>query len=392
MNGTVAMVLAGGRVDSMGVLTAHRSQAAVPFGGMYRIIDFCLTNLSESGVEKVGILSQYRPQSLMDHVGIGRPWDYNGRTRELSFLPPYEGLGAHDWYRGTADAVFQNLHFIERHAPEQVLVLAGDHVYRMNYGPILEFHRRHKADLTLVFKPMDPGRPSRFGIGVVARDGRVTDYQEKPEDPRSDLVSLTIYCFRTEALIARLHENAASGRTFHLYDEVIPRMVAEDRVYGYVFRGGWEYARPLSEWYDLHMRLCEPGGIGVPMDRVRTNLEQQGLGTAPPAFLAASARVRRSLAAPGCVVAGRVSRSVLFPFVRVEPGAEVSESVLLHGCVVRCGAGVFRAVLDKGVEVGEGALVDGTRGLVAIPKGTRIAPAETVTSDSVRSTGAGGSR
>lgn len=372
------MVLAGGRVDSMGVLTAHRSQAAVPFGGMYRIIDFPLTNLSESGVEKVGILSQFRPQSLMDHVGIGRPWDYNGRTRELSFLPPYEGAGAHDWYRGTADAVFQNLHFIERHAPRDVLVIAGDHVYRMDYGPVVDLHRRRKADLTMVFKPMDPGRPSRFGIGVLGKDGLVTDYREKPADPPSDLVSLTIYVFRTEALIARVRENAATGRTFHLYDEVIPTMVAQDRVFGYVYRGGWAYARPLSAWYDLHMRLVSPRGIGIPMDRVRTNLEQQGLGEAPPAFFAPSARARRAFVAPGCFVAGRVEDSVLFPFVRVEEGAVVRQSVILHESVIHRGAIVEHAVLDKQVEVGEGARVQGDTGLFAVGKGERIAPGDEV--------------
>ncbi len=367
------MVLAGGRVDSMGVLTAHRSQAAVPVGGMFRIIDFPLTNLSESGVEKVGILSQFRPQSLMDHVGIGRPWDYNGRTRELSFLPPYEGAKAHDWYRGTADAVFQNLHFIERHAPRDVLVLAGDHVYRMDYGPVIALHRRRRADLTMVFKRMDPGRPSRFGIGVLGAEGRVTDYREKPADPPSDLVSLTIYVFRTEALVARLRENAATGRTFHLYDEVIPRMVAEDRVFGYVFRGGWEYCRPLSAWYDLHMRLLSARGVGVPMDRVRTNLEQQGLGDAPPALFAPGARVCEALIAPGCEVAGRVEKSVLFPGVRVEADAVVRESVVLHGCIIRRGARVERAVLDKHVEVGEGACVQGKAGLATLAKGGRVA-------------------
>lgn len=381
MKDVVAMVLAGGRVDSMGVLTAHRSQAAVPLGGIYRIIDFPLTNLSESGVEKVGILSQFRPQSLMDHVGIGRPWDYNGRTRELSFLPPYEGAGAHDWYRGTADAVFQNLHFIERHAPRDVLVLAGDHVYRMDYGPVLDLHRRRRADLTLVFKRMDPGRPSRFGVGVLGPDGRVSDYREKPPDPPSDLVSLTVYVFRTEALVARLRENAATGRTFHLYDEVIPRMVAQDRVFGFVHRGGWEYARPLQAWYDLHMRLLSPRGVEVPMDRVRTNLEQQGLGEAPPAFFASTARVRRAFVAPGCLVAGRVEDSVLFPFVRVEQGAVVRESVLLHGCVVQRGARVERAVLDKDAVVGEGARVDGGADLVAIGKGEHVAAGHVIGPD-----------
>lgn len=381
MKDVIAMVLAGGRVDSMGVLTAHRSQAAVPVGGMFRIIDFPLTNLSESGVEKVGILSQFKPQSLMDHVGIGRPWDYNGRTRELSFLPPYEGTSAHDWYRGTADAVFQNLHYIARHRPRDVLVLAGDHVYRMDYRPLIAFHRRKKADLTMVFKRMDPGRPSRFGVGVLAQDGRLINYEEKPRDPPSDLVSLTIYVFRAEVLIRRVQENALTGRTFHLYDEVIPRMVGEDRVFGYVFDGPWEYCRPLEAWYDLHMRLVSKPSRCVPMDRVRTNLENQGICEAPPALFELGSRVKCSLVAPGCVVRGTVENSVLFPFVSVEEEAVVRDCVLLHGCVVRRKAKVVHAVLDKHVEVGEGAEVVGERGIVALPKGYRVEPFCAVTSE-----------
>lgn len=372
MKDVLALVLAGGRVDSMGVLTAHRSQAAVPFGGIYRIIDFPLTNLSESGLEKVGILCQFRPKSLMDHVGIGRPWDYNGRTRELSFLPPYEGKEAHDWYKGTADAIYQNLHFLERHNPRDVLVISGDHVYRMDYGPVIEFHRRMKADLTLVFKPMDPGRPSRFGIGVLSSDGRVKDYKEKPQDPPSDLVSLTIYVFRTEALVARVRENARIGKTFHLYDEVIPAMVAEDRVFGFVFTGGWHYVRPLKSWYDLHLRMLDPQGIGVPMDRVRTNLEHQGLGVAPPAFFDFGAIVRHSLVAPGTIIRGHVERSVLFPFVEVEEGAIVRDSVVLHGCIIRRGARIERAILDKGCVVEEGACLEGGEEPLALGKGTNV--------------------
>ncbi|NOZ01736.1 MAG: glucose-1-phosphate adenylyltransferase, partial [Deltaproteobacteria bacterium] len=359
-------------VDSMGVLTGHRSMAAVPFGGMSRVIDFVLTNLSESGVERVGILSQYRPSSLMKHVGIGRHWDYNGRTRELSFLPPFQGTGELDWYRGTADAVQQNLHFIEKHAARDVMILSGDHVYRMDYGPLVDYHRKKNADLTMVFKHMDCGRPSRFGVGVLGDDGRVTGYSEKPEVPESDLASLTIYVFRTEALKARLLENAKIGATFQLYDEVIPRMVAEDRVYGYVFDGGWEYVRPLRAWYDLHLRMVKEGGIGVPMDHVRTNLEDQGLGDAPPAAFTVTADVHGSRVTPGCRVAGKVRSSVLFGWVTVEEGAEVRDSVILNGTHIGKGARVVRSVVDKQCVIGDGACLEGGYDLVALGKYARI--------------------
>jgi len=358
----------------MGVLTAHRSMASVPFGGIFRVVDFALTNLSESGARRVGILSQYRPSSLMDHVGIGRPWDYNGRTRELSFLPPFQGAGELDWYRGTADAAHQNIHYIERHSPKDVMVLSGDHVYRMDYRPIIDEHRRNGADLTMVFKQMDCGNPSRFGVGVLGSDGRVIDYQEKPEDPQSDLASLTIYVFRAEVLKARLKENAEMGRTYQLYDEVIPRMVAGDRVFGHVFEGGWEYVRPLDAWYGVHMRMLRDGGIDVPMGRVLTNLEEQGLGDAPPATFTRGADVRRSRVAPGCRVSGRIESSVLFGRVRIEEGAVVEDSVLLNGAVVKRGARVKRSVVDKRCVIGEEARVEGGDRIVSVGKFGRIGP------------------
>jgi len=369
MKDVIALVLAGGRADAMGVLTSRRSMAAVPFGGLYRVIDFPLTNLSESGIDTVGILSQYRPASLMDHVGIGRPWDYNGRDRELTFLPPYEGTKELDWYRGTADAIFQNLHILRRHQPRDVLVVSGDHVYRMNYGPLIDRHRRTKADVTMAFKRMDVGRPSRFGIGVLGDGGRVTQYVEKPADPPSDLASMTVYCFRTEVLMEAVRRNAEVGTTFHLYNEVIPSVVDGGRVFGYLHRGGWEYLRPLPAWHDAHLRLLTRKGIGVPMDRLMTNVESGGYGDAPPAEFQASADVSRSLVAPGCRVAGKVRRSVLSPWVTVEEGAVVEDSVILNRTTIRAGTRVIRSVLDKDVTVGEGALLCGEDRLVSVGKG-----------------------
>jgi glucose-1-phosphate adenylyltransferase len=374
MNDVMAMVLAGGRVDSMGVLTARRSMASVPFGGLYRVVDFVLTNLSESRIEPVGILSQYRPASLMDHVGIGRPWDYNGRNRELVFLPPYEGTLERDWYRGTADAIHQNLHFLNRFKRRDVLIASGDHAYRMDYRPILDYHRRMDADLTMVFKRMDCGTPSRFGVGVLADDGRVTDYIEKPANPPTNLASLTIYVFRKEILIDSVKRNASTGRTFQLYDEVLPNLVRNGRVFGWIHEGAWEYLRPLSGWYDAHMRMLRPGGLGVPLDRLMTNLEATGVETSPPAFFADGSEIHTSLVAPGARIHGRVVNSVLFPGVRVEAGAVVENSVLLNGVVIEAGARVIGAVLDKGCTIGRDAVLDGGESLVALGKGVRMEP------------------
>ena len=372
MRDLVAMVLAGGRTDALGVLTEKRPQSAIPFGGMFRVIDFVLTNLAESGVEKVGILSQYKPLSLMDHVGIGRPWDYNGRTRELSFLPPYQGSKEIDWYKGTADAVYQNLHFIERHKPKDVLVLSGDHVYRMDYRPLIAMHREMKADLTMVFKPIEVSSPCRFGIGVVGKNGRVLRYFEKPEVPESNLVSLTIYCFRREVLEEQVKENARTGKTFHIYDEIIPQLVQHGKVYGFIFRRGWEYLRPVSAFYDAHMRLLRVRGEKVSMERVRTNLEEEGLAEAPPVYFSSGGVATRSLVAPGSMIFGGVRRSVVFPYVRVEEDTFVAESVVFHRCHIARGARVRRAILDKGCFIGEGAVLDGGDGLIVLGKGVKV--------------------
>lgn len=373
MKDVIALMLAGGKANAMSVLTAKRSMAAVPCLGLYRIIDFPLTNLLESGVSKVGILSQYRPLSLMDHVGIGKPWDYNGRTRQLSFLPPFEAQEAHDWYKGTADAIFQNLHFIQRYKPRDCLVLSGDHVYRMNYGPVLDFHRRNKADLTMVFKEMDVGNPSRFGIGVLGKRNRVISYFEKPNDPPTNLASLTIYIFRTEVLVEAVKRNAEKGKTFHLYDEVIPELVNDGKVFGYVFEGGWEYMRPLAGYYEAHMKMVN-GKLGIDYSRVLTNLEEQKVTEDPPAYFGTSGKIHRSFIGPGARIEGHVRNSVIFPRVVVEKDAIVENSVLLHDVYIGRGAVIRRCVADKKVVIGEGCVVDGETDLVAIAKNVVIPP------------------
>ena len=374
MKDIMALMLVGGQVKELGVLLRRRSKAALPFGGIYRVVDFTLTNLSRSDVPVVGLLSQYRPSSLMDHVGVGRSWDYNQRTRELLFLPPNQGRASSDWYKGTADAVFQNLGVLERFSPQDVLVLSGDHVYTMDYRPLIEFHRAVDADLTMVFKPMDVGRPSRFGIGVLNQAGRVVDYQEKPENPKSNLASLTIYVFRYPVLARRVRENAATGRTFHLYDEVIPRMIAEgDRVFGYVFDGPWKYLRTFQAYHKEHMLLAR--GVSQLMIHdagVITNLEVQGVGDAAPALV--RGKVVNTLLSPGVLCEGDVDNSVLSPWVQVHKGATVQNSVLMAGVVVEGGARVNNAIVDKGVHIGRDAVVDGGEGLAVLGRMSKVSP------------------
>ncbi len=352
MENVVAMVLAGGQPDSMGALTESRSMAAVPFGGLYRIIDFPLTNLNESRVDHVGILTQYRSSSLMDHVGIGRPWEYNGRSRTLVFLPPYEGEGDMSWYRGTAGAIYKNLAFIRRYKARDVLVISGDHAYRMDYRPLIKFHRQSDADVTMAFKPIDGVDLTQFGTCKLDTHGRVIDYREKAVDPCSNLVSMTVYAFKAEVLEDAVSTNAVSGRTCQLYDEVIPALVAKGKVFGYIFRDRWEYLRPVSSWYEAHIKMLEAGRGSVSTCRILTNPDSQGLSDCPPAWVADTGRISGSLIAPGCKISGTVIGSVLSPRVIVEPGATVIDSVILDRCRICSGATVQRTVLDKDCVVG----------------------------------------
>ncbi len=377
MKDVVALILAGGRVEELSVLTQIRAKAAVPFGGQYRIIDFALSSCMRSGIERIGVISLYRPASLIDHVGIGEPWDMTGRGRRVKILPPYQGEGGSGLYRGTADAVWQNRGFFAPYQAEQVLVLSGDHICGLDFRPLFAQHQASGADLTMVVKRMDPalGR-GRFGVAEVDDTGRVTGYQEKPEHPRSDLVSLTIYLFRKEVLLRRLEENQHQGRSLHFADEVIPAMVQRDRVFAYRTDGYWNYARSIEAYLQANLDLLDDSS---PVDlhgwSVRTRRALRGMGDLPPARLLPGADCRGALVANGCLVDGLVERSVLFAGVEIRPGARVVESVLLNDCFVGENARLERAILDKQVKIGAGAKLRGQPGAcVVVGKGVEVPP------------------
>jgi glucose-1-phosphate adenylyltransferase len=352
----IGMVLAGGRVDELLVLTATRPKSAVPVWGMYRVIDFVLSNMMHARVEVVGVLSQYRPYSLMTHLGTGEPWDYLGRARALRILSPFKGAEDSDWYKGTADALYQNLGFIERYSPELVLVAAGDHVYSMDYRPLIRQHLATKADLTIAFKRVPRDQAHRYGTAVLDGEGRVVRYQEKVRNPAGDLASLTVYVFDARVLAERLRQNAQEGTCYQIYSEIIPRMVEEKaRVFGWVFEGYWQYARTLDEYYATNMDMLGEHPPDLAAWRVRTNLAPRAMGDHPPVLFQRAASVRASLICDGAVVDGSVEGSILSPGVIVEQGAAVRGSVILHGCRIEKGAVLDRVILDKQVRVGAGA-------------------------------------
>jgi glucose-1-phosphate adenylyltransferase len=365
MSNLAAFVLAGGRVMETGVLTQRRAKAAVPFAGHYRIIDFAMSNLARSGIDRVGVLSQYRPSSLMDHVATGEPWGLIGRGREVRILSPYQAVNSVEWYQGTADAVYQNLSFLK--GEDHVLIVAGDHIYQMDYGRLLRRHVESGADATMVFKRFPESHCRRFGNGVVGPDGWVTQYVEKPEIPLSDLGSLTIYVFRRAVLEERLIKLFKSTpRHFHIYETVLPELVRQGRVQGVVFDDYWSYARTVDDYYEASMDLVTPdSGLLLDQWEVHTNPEQSGIGVTPPAMVGPGAEVESARLSPGVSVDGRVSNSILSPGVVVAAGAEVVDSVLLHGVQVAAGARVTKAIVDKHVTIGSGAIVGHEEAAVA---------------------------
>ncbi len=356
----MAMVLAGGAFSSLGILAERRAKAAIPFGGMYRIIDFVLSNLMNSDIEHVGILAQYRPASLIDHVGVGMSWDLFGRTRTVKILPPYKGEEASDWYKGTADAVYQNINFIRDFQADEVLVLAGENIYSMNYQNLLQFHREKQADCTLVCNKLPAPNPHRFGIMSLADDGRVLSYHEKPKTISGDYYSAGIYVFNTEFLLKKLVADATRKDSKHSFaDDIIPGMLQrQERFYGYPYQGYWAYCGTVEEYWQANMDLLKDSPeLNLWNWGIRTNLDDRNVGGHQPALIFSSAIVNQSIISSGCKISGTVEHCVLSPGVIVEEGAVVRNSIIFHESIIKKGAVADRIISDKDVVIGEASQV-----------------------------------
>ncbi len=357
----LAMVLAGGRVDELSVLTFYRPKSAVPFGGVYRVIDCSLSNLMNSGIENVGILSQYRSYSLINHIGQGASWDMVGRHRGVTMLPPFQGHSASDWYKGTADAVYQNLDFIDYHRPDLVMILSGDHVYGMDYQPMISYHLKKKADLTAAFVQVAPQEASRFGMGDIADEtragGRLVGYREKAAETGLRWASMTIYVFRPEVLREVIEENA-KGQSHEFGRDIIPGMLGHYNLYGYKHGGYWNYSRKIEEYWQANMdTLGRKPRIPLREWMLRTNLDHQGIRERQPAIVGKNAVLTNTAFYNGCRIEGRVENSVLFPGVKIARGATVRNSVLFFDTKVEEGAFMDRVISDVEVVVGAGTAV-----------------------------------
>ena len=355
MRKTLAMILAGGVGSRLNILVRHRAKPAVPFGGIYRIIDFALSNVMNSDMTRVAVLTQYKPLSLMSHIGDGSAWDLAGRTREVKILPPRTGEEDSDWYKGTADAVRQNLDFIESRPSEQTLILSGDHVYYMDYKEMVRFHRSIGARVTVAMMTVPWEQTSQFGIGILDDRGRIKDWEEKPEKARSNLASMGIYVFDTDYLTGCLKSTTETDFGHH----ILPNAMKDGQLYGYTFKGYWRDVGTVQSYWDTHMDMINPQGLLDPGSwGIVTNLESDALPyDRPPAHISPSARISHSAISAGCVIRGTVRNSVLSPGVIVEKDAEVKESILMHDTLVSKGARLKKVIADKKVEFGRGCVV-----------------------------------
>lgn len=353
----VAMLLAGGQGSRLGVLTKDIAKPAVPFGGKYRIIDFPLSNCVNSGIETVGVLTQYQPLELNEYIGSGQPWDLDSMNAGVHVLSPYEKRKKTDWYKGTANAITQNIPFIERYNPDYVVVLSGDHIYKMDYSKMISFHKEKGAAVTIAVQPVPMEEASRFGILNTNEDDSIYEFDEKPKKPKSDLANMGIYVFTWEKLRKFLladDEDPKSSNDFG--KNVLPAMLnAGEKMFAYRFEGYWKDVGTIDSLWEANMDLLAPSdplALYDPGWKIYSRNPCQ-----PPHFLADTAHVENSLITEGCRVGGEIDFSVLFAGVTVEEGAVVRDSIIMPGSVVKKGALVQYAIIAENTVIGENAKV-----------------------------------
>ena len=365
----IAMLLAGGQGSRLGALTSKTAKPAVSFGGKFRIIDFSLSNCANSGIDTVGVLTQYRPYLLNSYVGSGEAWDLDERGAGVSNLSPYATQEGGSWYAGTADAVAQNIGYIKEHDPEYVLILSGDHLYRMDYRKMLKSHIEHNADLTISVMPVPWEEASRFGIITKdPEDDRILKFTEKPEKPDSNLASMGIYIFSTKLLIDALEEDALDPRSSHDFGkDIIPKLLEENRrLFCYEFHGFWKDVGTISSFHETSMDLL---GENPEFDLFDKNFPiMSNVTTRPPHYIGPDARVEDCLISNGCKVFGSVRHSIISTDCVIDERAVVEDSVLLPGAHVKAGAHVARAILGENSTVEE----DVKLGSVDVTKDTAV--------------------
>ncbi len=377
----IAMLLAGGQGSRLYALTNKIAKPAVPFGGKYRIIDFPLSNCVNSGIDTVGVLTQYQPLVLNEYIGNGQPWDLDRNYGGVHILSPYQAKEGSEWYKGTANAIYQNMYFIKRYNPEYVLILSGDHIYKMNYAEMLAKHISSKADCTIAAIRVPMEEASRFGILNVREDGEIYEFEEKPKNPKSNLASMGIYIFTAEKLYKYLEEDEKLENTKNDFGgDVLPRMLSlGEKMMSFEFSGYWKDVGTISSLFDANMDLLGDTPEFDIDDRLWKIRSRNAI--APPHYIGKNARVVNSAVIAGCEIEGNVENSVLSHNVIIERGAVVKNSVIFSGTVIKEGARVENAILDENVLIGENAVVGEIteeKKITVIGRDVQISPNKTV--------------
>lgn len=366
----VAMILAGGQGSRLGLMTKKMAKPAVPFGGKYRIIDFALSNCSNSGIDTVGILTQYKPQVLNSHIGIGTPWDLDRVHGGVAMLPPYMTEAGGDWYKGTANAVYQNMSFLDEYNPDYVLMLSGDHIYKMDYRVMLKEHKKNKADATIAVIDVPLEEASRFGIMSTDENMQITEFEEKPKQPKSTLASMGIYIFSYPKLRQYLIEDAQNHESSNDFGKnIIPNMLKNgERLFAYRFEGYWKDVGTIESYWETSMDLLDPDNGAKLYDdswKIFTDTASR-----PAQHISAGAVLENSIISEGCIVDGTVINSIIFPDVTIGKNTRIENSIIMSGCKICNNVIVSKSILLENITVmdhtviGNGkdiALIDGGR-------------------------------
>ena len=354
----IAMLLAGGQGSRLYALTEKLAKPAVPFGGKYRIIDFPISNCVNSGIDTVGVLTQYQPLVLNEYIGNGQPWDLDRLYGGIHVLPPYQKASGSDWYKGTANAIYQNISFIERYDPEYVIILSGDQICKQDYNEFLEFHKAKGAEFSVAVMEVPWEEAGRFGLMVTDETDRITEFQEKPKNPKSNLASMGIYIFNWDILKKYLEEDEADPNSENDFgNNIIPNLLRDNRkMYAHRFSGYWKDVGTISSLWEANMEVLDPENSGIDLfdDEWKVYSRNSGMNGHK---IGENAVIENSMITDGCRINGSVKHSVLFAGVHVGEGAVVEDAVIMGGTVIKAGAVVKHCIIAENVTVGENAVV-----------------------------------
>ncbi|WP_226034789.1 glucose-1-phosphate adenylyltransferase [Aquibacillus saliphilus] len=361
----VAMLLAGGEGSRLGNLTKWIAKPAVPFGGKYRIIDFTLSNCNNSGIDTVGVLTQYQPLILNSYLGVGTDWDLNRKRGGLKILPPFVQKSGGRWYKGTANAIYENIPFIEQYDPEFVLVISGDHIYNMDYTKMLDAHKHSNADATISVIEVPWGEANRFGIMNTSKNYQISEFEEKPDNPKNNLASMGVYIFNWQTLKRYLIDNEHTSSSYDFGKDIIPAMLADNRsLVAYPFEGYWKDVGTIESLWQANLDLLD-NDVALDLNNRHWRIRSADPNM-PPQYIGPNAKVTRSMVNEGCVVMGDINHSVLFYDSHVDEGSFIKDSIIMPHAKIGKNVTIHRAIISEGVIIPDGVTIGNPQGPIEL--------------------------